>query len=70
MEDTSSIFKDRLNTAIKAKGYNNVALSDKAGLSQAAVGYYRKGRLPRGCVELVKLANALGCSIEDILEEA
>ena len=67
MEDTSSIFKDRLNIAIKAKGYNNVALSDKAGLSQAAVGYYRKGRLPRGCVELVKLANALDVTPDYLL---
>ena len=41
----SSIFKERIGAAMKAKGYNNAALAREARFSAAAIGNYVKGRM-------------------------
>ena len=63
----SSIFKERIGAAMKAKGYNNAALAREARFSAAAIGNYGKGRMPRGCDEIVKLANALDVTPDYLL---
>ena len=67
MEDSSSIFKERLNAAMKAKGYSNAALARETHLSAAAIGNYVKGRMPRGCDEIVRLARTLDTTPDFLL---
>lgn len=57
----------RIKEMLKEKGISQKELSDKTGITQSAISHYVNGdRVPRG-MNLVKIADALGTTTDDLL---
>lgn len=61
-----NIFAQTLIRHMSARGLNNRQLAIQCGISPTAVGRYLDGRVPRA-EELLKLSEALGCSVDALL---
>ena len=60
------IFAERFAETMKAAGVNQGELAQAANCTQPDISHYLKGRIPSG-VRLVRLAQALGTTAEDLL---
>lgn len=58
---------DKLRTARLAAGLTQTQLAEKAGCHQKDVSRWESGNLEPKATTLKKLAQALGCSIDDIV---
>jgi len=58
---------NRLKEMLEEKGISQKMLSDLTGITESAISHYVKGdRVPRG-MNLVKIADALGTTTDDLL---
>lgn len=60
-------FNERLSELLKAYGYTQKAFSQEIGVTEAAMSHYIKGdRVPRAAI-LLKMAEVLGATTEDLV---
>jgi len=57
----------RLSQLRKAKGYTQIALARKTGLTQALISSYERNRLRLNAETVIRLAKALNVSTDDLL---
>jgi len=57
----------RLSQIRKEKGYTQIELAKKTGLTQALISSYERGRLRLSAETVIRFAKALGVSTDDIL---
>jgi transcriptional regulator with XRE-family HTH domain len=58
----------QLNSLLKRKNLSQYELSKKSGISQGLISDYNANRKKPGETNLVKLALALECSLDELLE--
>lgn len=54
---------------IKQKGWNNVILAEKIGVSKQVIGKILKGQKAINALEIKKISDALGVSMDEIIKE-
>lgn len=63
-----SNFASNLVEYMKAKGFNQITLSERTGLSTAVISKYMRGRTTPTITAAQKIARALNCSVEELLD--
>jgi transcriptional regulator with XRE-family HTH domain len=58
---------EKLKAARKAAGLTQVELADKVGVTQRDVSRWETGRREPGVLTVKKMAQALGCSMDDLV---
>ena len=60
--------ENRLRKLRKNEGLTQVRLAQKANVSRSVIARFETGRTELSTANLLKIANALGCSMEEILK--
>ena len=60
--------ENRLRKLRKNEGLTQVRLAQKANVSRSVIARFETGRTELSTANLMKIANALGCSMEEILK--
>ena len=60
----------RLREIRKAKGLTMKELGEAIGVTESAIGLYENGRRKPDYIKLQRIAQTLGCSIEDLIATA
>ena len=60
-------FGIRMRKYMQVTGINQTILSNKTGLTQCTISKYANGEITPSIYNATKIANALGCSIDDLM---
>lgn len=66
-EEMLTAFQIRLRQLMATKGFNQIRLADETGISKILINKYINGKTVPSILNLMKIARALGCTLDELL---